>query len=78
MCFMNMTCGKCGKTSDIEEWVKRPLSGELPRDEFQCPRCGYAFKRQPGGEWSPMYDGSGRVAAVVPERIDLVPVPARL
>lgn len=76
--YLSITCGKCGHVADMDEWTRRPVSGELEVGVFQCPKCNYAFKRQPGGAWRPIYDEKHRVAAVVPERIDLVPVQSRM
>ena len=48
MCWMTITCGKCGGSADIEKWTTRPVSGDLPRNVFQCPKCNWAFERKHG------------------------------
>ena len=42
-----IVCGRCGKSSPIEEWQRTAILGPLPPHEFQCPACRYAFKRMP-------------------------------
>jgi ribosomal protein S27AE len=37
-------CGKCQTSSPMVEW-QRTLFGALPANQFQCPKCGYAFAR---------------------------------
>ena len=52
-----ITCPDCRKESDALSWRERPLIGELPADEFQCPTagCGFAFKReQTSDRWHPV------------------------
>ncbi|MBI5770792.1 MAG: hypothetical protein HZA93_23650 [Verrucomicrobia bacterium] len=41
-----ITCGKCGQPSPALAWSERPICGELPAGEFQCPRCGDAWRRE--------------------------------
>lgn len=73
--FINVTCGSCGHTADLDEFCRTSLFGELPRGEHQCPACNYAFKRvmsdykvfKAGGEWH-----------AIPGKVELVPVGARL
>src|SRR5688500_8871752 len=54
-CFLNcestdslftIICGKCGQMSAALKWCETPISGELPIGEFQCPKCGFAFRRE--------------------------------
>ena len=46
---MGMTCGKCGKFAGMGKWIRLPVSGELPVNEFQCPACGWAVRRVSSG-----------------------------
>lgn len=41
--WMNVSCS-CGHTADLEEFTRRPLAGELPPGEFQCPACQKAWR----------------------------------
>lgn len=45
--LFTMTCGACRHTAPVEEWKHTAVYGELAADEFQCPRCNRAFRRQP-------------------------------
>ena len=50
-----ITCGACLSASDALAWCETPISGELPRGEYQCPKCGYAFRREPSDNiWKPI------------------------
>jgi hypothetical protein len=37
-------CGSCGRTSRLLDFCKTPLGGDLPKDTFQCPACGFAWR----------------------------------
>lgn len=52
-----ISCPLCGKDSDAGAWRERPIAGELPPDEYQCPRpgCSYAFRRERTvDKWKPI------------------------
>lgn len=68
---MMITCGKCGGVDSIENWTERPVSGPLPKGQFQCPACGLAFQRR---EVTPgkLLD-NGRDRLYLPGKIALVP-----
>ena len=44
--LMTIKCGRCFQSAPVMDWCKAG-GEELPRGEHQCPRCGYAFRRQP-------------------------------
>ncbi len=72
MPWMNISCGKCGHVAGFEAWTSAPVSGELPRGHFQCPKCRYAFERkevEPGEVFE-----SGGQRMYIPGKIGLVPV----
>lgn len=70
---MGMTCGQCGHFDDISRFTATVVSGELPRNHFQCPAgCGWAVVRQQGK--ATVYP-SGFVA---PGEVALVPCAAVL
>jgi len=72
MPWMKMSCGKCGHDADVDEWTKTPVRGDLPYGTYQCPKCGFAFKRHQGP--SKVYpDGF-----VMPGPVSLVPVQSSL
>lgn len=72
MTWMTMSCAKCGKVADLDEWVRTPVGGELPHGTYQCPACRFAFERRQGA--STVYpDGF-----VMPGPVTLVPVGGRL
>ena len=72
MPWMTITCGKCGGSADIDEFIRTPVFGELPRNVFQCPKCQYAFERRCG---KPTVYTSGWVK---PGPVTLVPIGAVL
>lgn len=73
---MTITCGECGQEAAIDAWTRTPVSGELPRGQYQCPRCGYAFQRR---EVTPgqVYRLRGELCRI-PGKIRLVPCDSRL
>jgi phage terminase large subunit GpA-like protein len=44
--LFQITCGHCGMTSPIDNWVTRPITGPLPHGTYQCPHCSCAFERR--------------------------------
>ena len=74
--MMTITCGNCGAVEDIDKWTVTALGVELPRGQYQCPRCRYAFQRRATG-WQTIEDGRGAVLYVEKE-IKLVQVEALL
>lgn len=73
--WIQLTCAHCGKASGWTRWTNRPISGELPAGEFQCPKCGHAFKRQRRPEGDHWVTINGRLEY---RTIDLVPIASRL
>lgn len=71
MSGVTITC-LCGHTGDFEAFTKTALTGDLPRDVFQCPKCRRAITRRHG---PPKVLASG---FVLPGEVRLVEVPAFL
>ena len=69
---MGMSCGACGHFDDMARFTATAVFGELPRNQFQCPACGWAVERRHG---NPTVYPSGFVA---PGEVTLAPVVARL
>lgn len=40
------TCGACGHRASIDEWSRTEISGALPLDVYQCPRCRVAIRKR--------------------------------
>ena len=40
-----ISCGKCDGAFAASAWTERVIGGPLPPGEFQCPACGWAFRR---------------------------------
>jgi hypothetical protein len=40
-----ISCGKCKGAFAASVWTEREIGGRLPVGEFQCPACGWAFRR---------------------------------
>lgn len=56
--LFTLKCGRCFQSSKVAEWIKVGRL-TLPHNEFQCPRCGYAFRRQvktPRKDWEPFVE----------------------
>jgi len=53
--LFQITCGKCGKANPVTYWRELPL-GHRTLGEFQCPNCGYAFRRQRNPNAREWYD----------------------
>jgi hypothetical protein len=69
---IGMSCGGCGHFDDLGRFTSTAVFGELPQNEFQCPRCGWAVERRMGVA---TVRPSG---FVMPGAVALVPVGARL
>jgi hypothetical protein len=69
---VGMSCGRCGHFDDMARFTATAVFGELPRNQFQCPACGWAAERKHG---APTVYPSGFVA---PGAVTLAPVGARL
>jgi hypothetical protein len=41
--MLNVTC-RCGHNADADEFFHTRLGVELPRGQFQCRKCGHAWK----------------------------------
>lgn len=65
--LFTITCGRCQQSGPLSAWCNTPLMGALPVNEFQCPNCGAAFRREPKQEWKPWQ-----------KLITLTPIQARL
>lgn len=70
--YCNLTCGFCGHSDDLDAFCSAPITGELPRGVYQCPKCRRAVKRVIG---KPTVYASGFVA---PGPVKLVEVGAVL
>lgn len=73
MSFLNITCGKCGHVADFEEWTSRPVAGELPKGQYQCPACKYAFQRRAAGTLRTLTAPNGASMSFL-DKVELVPV----
>lgn len=71
--LITITCGKCRGISPALAWSERPISGDLPRGEYQCPKCGDAFRRERAAEASRFENGKW-----IYSPINLVPIASRL
>lgn len=72
--YCTLICS-CGHEADLNEFCRTPISGELPKGHYQCPSCGYAWQRK---ESKPRIISNGFEAMVIPGKVELLPVAARL
>lgn len=74
MPWMNITC-ICGHTADIDDFCRTPIGGELPKGHFQCPACNRAWRRKESEHRILRF---GTEATLIPGKVELVPIEARL
>ena len=74
MSFCQITC-QCGHSADYIEFTRTLLNGDLPPGEFQCPGCGWAWKRQESGY---RVLRAGAESMVIPTRLDIVTIESRM
>jgi hypothetical protein len=41
--YATLTCGRCQHEADFFDFCSTPITGELPRDTHQCPKCRTAW-----------------------------------
>lgn len=63
--IVTIKCGECGKDSPFHQWTSTAIEGELPKAEYQCPKCKYAFKRSYHPEAKP-WQGSVTLDPIQP------------
>lgn len=44
----SMTCRFCGYEGELDDFCRTPVSGDLPRGTYQCPKCRRAIRRVTG------------------------------
>lgn len=72
--WINVTC-RCGHTADFAEFCRTTIGGELPPGQFQCPACSIAWRRKESGH---RILRAGSEVAIIPGKVELVPVQGRL
>ena len=53
----SITCGECGKSSCMAQWVSTLLGEDLPKGHLQCPECHTAVLRKIGAPEVYEYNG---------------------
>lgn len=74
MSWVTLSC-KCGHVDDLDKFCRTVVSGELPAGQFQCPGCGYAWRRR---ESEHRLIRAGSEAMIIPGKITLEACEARL
>lgn len=74
MSFITITCS-CGHSDDFDAFTRTPLSGDLPPNHFQCPRCFTAWKRIESGHRLLRH---GTAMTVIAGKVEVVSVEGRL
>ena len=72
--YIAITCS-CGHKADMDEFCRTLIGGELPPGHFQCPACRRAWKRQESGY---RVLTCADATMIIPDRVEIVPVEARL
>ncbi|WP_193214968.1 hypothetical protein [Luteolibacter marinus] len=70
-CGCRINC-RCGHSADFMEFRTAPVTGELPRNHYQCPACRRAWKIVTG---PPAIGWSGMA---LPGKTSTVEIPAYL
>ena len=71
---MQISC-KCGHTAPFEDFTRTLIHGELPPGQFQCPGCGFAWKRQ---ESEHRLIWAGDESLVIPGKVEILTIESRL
>ncbi|SCW90349.1 hypothetical protein SAMN05216370_0138 [Pseudomonas peli] len=70
--FVLLAC-KCGHSDDLEAFCRLSSGVQLPRNEYQCPKCFRAWRIEAEGEgWTApggLYIPPKRVSVAIPPRI---------
>ncbi|MHC1696875.1 MAG: hypothetical protein AB9919_02175 [Geobacteraceae bacterium] len=74
MAWMKLSC-RCGFCADLDDFCRTPVFGELPYGQYQCPSCGYAWRRKES-EHRVLRHGSA--ATFIPGKVELVAIEGRL
>lgn len=74
MCWFFLTC-KCGHQADLDSFCRTEFFGELPPGQFQCPRCGHAWKRH---ESEHRIITAGSESMIIPGKVEIIPIERRL
>ena len=69
---VNMTCGFCGHADDLDAFCSTTISGQLPRNRYQCQACRRAVEKRYG---EPTVYPSG---FIMPGQVTMVEVEAVL
>lgn len=72
--FITLSC-RCGHVDDLDNFCKTPINGDLPNGCFQCPACGYAWRRRES-EYRVLR--AGDEAIFIPGKVELIPMEAWL
>lgn len=74
---VSLTCWHCGAEAPLDDFCRTPVGGDLPRGQFQCPKCGNAAQRREV-ERGETIKGRNGATMYIPGRLALVPCEARL
>ena len=47
--WLEISC-KCGHVDDYDAFTSTPVSGQLPRLHFQCPKCNRSWRVEKKGQ----------------------------
>ena len=71
--MMLMTCGACGHEDDYFAFCETEITGPLPPNQYQCPKCRTAWEMRtfekgqyfPSGLWIPPGKRSVKIDSVL-------------
>jgi len=75
--LMNITCGGCQFTGDVNEFTSTPLNGPLPPLHFQCPKCCRAWRVEKS-KWETKIGANGQTYRYETGRNKIVPIQSTL
>jgi hypothetical protein len=73
MIGVNIQCGHCRHTADLDLFTTTPVNGALPKGTYQCPKCQHAWRLVPQGKGTRHPSG-----LYIPPDIKVEPIPSFL
>ena len=66
--MINITCS-CGHTNDLLAFTSTLVFGDLPPGQFQCPKCGIAWRRR---ESEHRLLTAGSESIIIPGKVEIL------
>lgn len=73
--MISLSCGACGNVGEFDRFCRTPVYGDLPPGQFQCPACGFAWRRVESEHRILRF---GEAATLIPGKVQLLALDGRL